>query len=188
MKNSIGLLRVLLAGVVMLAVTNAYADMQLLSPIPNKPMAPDFTLKDLDGKPHRLSDYRGQVVILNFWATWCPPCRHEMPSMERAWTQLRKQGAVILAVDVGEDLDTVYTFLADIPVSFPLLLDEDAEIVSRFSVRGLPTTYVVDPSGHLVYQAVGGRDWDDPGVMKTILGLREPSQRVQAATPGTSSM
>ncbi len=186
--NSIGLLRDLWTGALMLAVTAAYADTQLLSPIPNKPMAPDFTLKDLDGRSHRLSDYRGQAVVLNFWATWCPPCRREMPSMERAWQRLQKKGAVILAVDVGEDLDTVYTFLADIPVSFPLLLDEDAEIVSRFPIRGLPTTYVVDPSGHLVYQAVGGRDWDDPEVLKTILDLREAPQRVQAATPTPSSM
>ncbi len=186
--NSTRPLRVALAGVLMLLVAAAYADMQLLSPIPNKPMAPDFTLKDLDGKSHRLSDYRGQVVILNFWATWCPPCRREMPSMERAWHRLQKNGAVILAVDVGEDLDTVYTFLADIPVSFPLLLDEDAEIVSRFPIRGLPTTYVVDPSGHLVYQAVGGREWDNPDVLKTILDLREAPQQVQAATPTPTSM
>lgn len=101
--------------------------------------------------------------------------------MERAWQQLKKDGVAIVAVDVGEDLDTVYTFLADVPVSFPLLLDEDAEVVGRYPIRGLPTTYVLDPSGHLVYQAVGGRAWDDPEMLKAIRALRdEAPQSVQS--------
>lgn len=159
------------------------AEVQSLNPITNTPMAPDFTLQDLDGHNHRLSDYRGRVVILNFWATWCPPCRREMPSMERAWQAVKSQDVVMLAVNVGEDADTVYTFLADYPVSFPLLLDEDAVVVGKFPIRGLPTSYVIDPRGRLVYQAIGGREWDDPEILDKIRALREQPQRVQRPAP-----
>lgn len=101
--------------------------------------------------------------------------------MERAWKALKGQGAVILAVDVGEDMDTVYTFLADYPVSFPLLLDQEAEVVRKYPIRGLPTSYVVDPNGRLVYQAVGGREWDDPEILDKIRDLRESPRTVKAA-------
>ena len=171
----------LLTALLFTAATTAQAELQSLTPIPNTPMAPDFTLDDLNGEPHSLADYRGRVVILNFWATWCPPCRREMPSMERAWQQLKKQDVVMLAVDVGEDVDTVFTFLADYPVSFPLLLDQEAEVVRKFPVRGLPTSYVIDPSGRLVYQAIGGREWDEPEILEKIRALRESAQSVNAA-------
>lgn len=171
---------VLLTALLLAVGTGAQAELQSLTPIPNTPMAPDFTLDDLNGDAHSLSDYRGRVVILNFWATWCPPCRREMPSMERAWQQLKKHDVVMLAVDVGEDLDTVYTFLADYPVSFPLLLDEQAEVVRKFPVRGLPTSYVIDPEGRLVYQAIGGREWDEPELLEKVRALREGAQVVDA--------
>ena len=171
---------VLLTALLLAVGTGAQAELQSLTPIPNTPMAPDFTLDDLNGDAHSLSDYRGRVVILNFWATWCPPCRREMPSMERAWQQLKKHDVVMLAVDVGEDLDTVYTFLADYPVSFPLLLDEEAEVVRKFPVRGLPTSYVIDPEGRLVYQAIGGREWDEPELLEKVRALRESAQVVDA--------
>lgn len=171
---------VLLTALLLAVGTGAQAEQQSLTPIPNTPMAPDFTLDDLNGDAHSLSDYRGRVVILNFWATWCPPCRREMPSMERAWQQLKKHDVVMLAVDVGEDLDTVYTFLADYPVSFPLLLDEDAQVVGKFPVRGLPTSYVIDPEGRLVYQAIGGREWDEPEILEKVRALRESAQVVDA--------
>lgn len=175
---------VLLTALLLAVGTGAQAELQSLTPIPNTPMAPDFTLGDLNGDAHSLSDYRGRVVILNFWATWCPPCRREMPSMERAWQQLKKHDVVMLAVDVGEDLDTVYTFLADYPVSFPLLLDEEAEVVRKFPVRGLPTSYVIDPEGRLVYQAIGGREWDEPEILEKVRALRESAQVVDAVPAG----
>ena len=155
---------------------------QTLTPVPDRPAAPDFALPDLNGKLQRLSSYRGQIVLVNFWATWCPPCRREMPSLERAWQQLQHDGVVILAVDVGEDADTVFTFTADYRVTFPLLLDKDSAVAQRWPMRGLPTTYVIDPQGRIAYRAIGGRDWDDPALLRRILSLRQSRPAGQQLT------
>lgn len=154
-----------------------------LTPMEGRPEAPDFTLLDLDGETHHLADYRGKVVIVNFWATWCPPCRAEMPSMQRAWEKLRNQGVVMLGIDVGEDEETVFQFLADYPVEFPLLLDRDSRVVDAWGVRGLPTTFVVDPEGRLVYRAVGGREWDSPDLLEAIRDLYRQLPETAARMP-----
>jgi len=143
-----------------------------LTPLPDKAPAPDFALYDLDGGMHRLSSYRGKVVIINFWATWCPPCREEMPSMQRAWEQLREEGIGMLAINVGEDEDVVFQFTANYPVEFPLLLDQDSSVIAAWPVRGLPTTFVVDPGGRLAYRAIGGREWDDAELLTRIRELK----------------
>jgi peroxiredoxin len=144
-----------------------------LTKLPAVTQAADFVLTDLDGKQHRLSDYRGQVVIINFWATWCPPCRAEMPSMQRAWEQLEKEGIVMLGIDVGEDEDTIFQFTANYPVEFPLLMDSDSRVIDQWPVLGLPTTFVVDPKGNIVYRAIGGREWDDPELLVLVRALKQ---------------
>ncbi len=146
---------------------------QLLHEIPERPVAPDFSIEDLDGVVHTLSAYRGKVVILNFWATWCPPCREEMPSMERAWQKLRHEDVVMLAVNVGEDEDSVFEFTASYPVEFPLLLDRESAVIGNWPVRVLPTTFVIDPQGKIVYRAIGGRDWSAPEMLLKIRALRK---------------
>ena len=143
-----------------------------LTPLADAPPAPAFSLVDMDGTVYRLSDIRGRVVIVNFWAAWCPPCREEMPSMQRAWEQLRAEGILMLGINVGEDEDTIFQFTADYPVDFPLLLDRDSAVTAQWPVRGLPTTFVVDPAGRLVYQAIGSREWDDPALLALIRALR----------------
>jgi len=164
---SLPLLLILLMGL----ATMAAAEQQGLTALPDRPEAPDFTLPDVDGDSHRLSDYRGKVVIVNFWATWCPPCRKEMPSMQRAWERTKDEGILMLAVDVGEDEDTVFAFQGQTPVDFPLLLDQDSAVTTAWPVRGLPTTFVVDTQGRLAYRAVGGREWDDPALLSTVRDL-----------------
>jgi len=144
-----------------------------LTRIPETPQAPDFALRDIEGNILRLSDLRGKVVIVNFWATWCPPCRAEMPSMQRAWETLEEEGIVLLGVNVGEDEDTIFLFTANYPVEFPLLLDQDSAVIGAWPVRGLPTTFVVDPQGRLVYRAIGGREWDDPELLALVRALQE---------------
>jgi peroxiredoxin len=109
-----------------------------LTQLPDRPQAPDFVLADIDGNQYRLSDYRGQVVIINFWATWCPPCRAEMPSMQRAWQQLEKEGILMLGINVGEDEDTIFQFTANYPVEFPLLMDQDSRVINQWPVRDDP--------------------------------------------------
>lgn len=149
---------------------------QQLIPVPGKVPAPDFTLEDTEGNQHRLSDYRGRTVIINFWTTWCPPCREEIPSMNRAWQMLEDDGVVILAINMGEDEDTIFIFTADYPADFPLLLDRDGAVIADWPVKGLPTTYVVAPDGTIAYRAIGGREWDDPAFLEQIRSLQQSSQ------------
>ncbi len=128
----------------------------------------EFALKDMDGKTHKLSDYKGKTLIINFWASWCPPCREEMPSMERAWQKIKNNNIVMLAINVGEDEDTIFTFLGDYPVSFTILMDSTGEVTENWPIKGLPTTYIVSPEGKLVYRAIGGRQWDNKDILKQI--------------------
>jgi peroxiredoxin len=145
---------------------------QQLTPVPGHVPAPDFTLADTEGRLHRLSDYRGKTVIINFWTTWCPPCREEIPSMNRAWHALAGDDVVMLAINMGEDEDTIFVFTADYPADFPLLLDRDGEVIARWPVKGLPTTFVIAPDGAIAYRAIGGRAWDEAGLLELIRGLK----------------
>jgi peroxiredoxin len=146
---------------------------QNLTPVPGRHAAPDFELQDTEGERHRLSDYRGQPVLINFWATWCPPCREEIPSMNRAWARIAEEGIVMLAINVGEDEDTIFVFTADYPADFPVLLDRDGEVIAQWPVKGLPTTYIVDPEGRIAYRAIGGREWDDEQLLDVLRALQK---------------
>jgi peroxiredoxin len=146
---------------------------QTLAPVPGAIPAPDFVLQDTDGKMHRLSDYRGKPVIINFWATWCPPCREEIPSMNRVWHILEKEDVAMLAVNMGEDEDTIFIFTADYPADFPILMDRDGAVIEQWPVKGLPTTYVVAPDGTIAYRAIGSREWDDRRLLEKIRGLKK---------------
>jgi peroxiredoxin len=144
---------------------------ELLTPIQGRPQAPDFVLKDVSGQTHRLADYRGKVVVVNFWATWCPPCVLEMPSMQKAWEATRNNNVVILAINNGEDAKRVQAFHRKSNLTFPLLLDTNANIMAEWKARGMPSTFVVDPEGRLVYQALGGRDWNHPTILRVLRSL-----------------
>lgn len=135
--------------------------------------APGFTLEDMDGKKFSLKNYRGKVVLVNFWATWCPPCRREMPSMERLYEKLEGKNFVVLALNQMEDVDQVFTYTGELQVSptFPILFDKDSNVSRAYSVLGLPTTYLIDKKGNIRFRAIGGRDFDHPEVKKLILQL-----------------
>ncbi len=148
---------------------SAYGE-QSLTPYKGAQPAPDFELVDVDGDKHRLSDYRGKPLIINFWATWCPPCREEMPSMNRAWSKV-KDDVSMLAINVGEDEDTIFIFSADYPIDFPVLLDRSGEVIREWPVKGLPTTFVLDREGNIRYMAVGAREWDDDALLEIVKGL-----------------
>jgi peroxiredoxin len=138
------------------------------------PPAPALALPDEAGKKTwRLADLRGKVVLVNFWATWCPPCRKELPSMERLWRQLKDQGLVVLGVNVGESADEVFAFSngLETPLTFPLLLDEDSAVAQSWPVKGLPTTYLVDKRGRIAFGVIGGREFDSPAIVQQIRGL-----------------
>ncbi len=135
--------------------------------------APAFTLEDMDGERHSLGDYRGKVVMLNFWATWCPPCRREIPSMESIYQDLEEQGFVVLAVNEFEEVDHVFAYMGQLSVfpSFPILFDSDSKVSQLYGVKGLPTTLLIDKQGRVVYRAVGGRDFDHQAVRAIVRGL-----------------
>ncbi len=156
----------------------SHALTRLETPLP----APEFTLRDMDEHPHALSDYRGKVVMLNFWATWCPPCRREIPSMESIYQDLQKEGFTVLAVNEFEDSDRVFAFLGQLNLfpSFPILFDSDSRVSQDYGVKGLPTTLLLDQQGNVVYRAVGGRDFDHPAVRAIV---RELLQRGKTGDP-----
>ena len=135
--------------------------------------APGFRLADMDGETHALGDYRGKVILLNFWATWCPPCRHEMPAMERLYQRFRDRGFVVLAVNQWEDPDLVFAYTGDLNVfpGFPILFDPQSSVSQEYGVKGLPTSFVIDREGRLVYRAIGGREFDHPEIITIIEGL-----------------
>lgn len=144
-----------------------------LRAFPERVPSVDFSLPPLEGENVALSDYRGSVVLLNFWATWCPPCREELPSMVRLQEELGDEPFTILAVSLREDRDTVRSFLDENGFELPVLLDESGESGMQYGVRGIPTSYVVDTEGRVLAMLVGAREWDDPEVIELIRHLAE---------------
>jgi len=132
---------------------------------------PPFALRDLKGKEHRLSDYRGKVVVLNFWATWCNPCREEMPSMQRLQDRLAGEPFAVIAIDYGEDPARIREFLKKVPVRFALLLDRNTSAATAWGVRVLPTTLVIDAQQRIRYSVIGDLEWDSPAVESTLRKL-----------------
>ncbi len=117
--------------------------------------APDFELTDLDGNAVRLSDYRGKAVLVNFWATWCGPCKAEMPLLQDRYTTLRDSGLVILAVNIGEDEALIRPYVEDLGLDFAIVLDPELAVNDEYRVLGYPTTITVDREGNVVDVHVG---------------------------------
>lgn len=131
--------------------------------------APTLRLKDTDDKIVDLAQYKGRVVLINFWATWCPPCRKEFPSLSRVRKLFKTNEFEVIAVNVGEDPDSVFSFTG--MTEFPVVFDRDSKAMSAWAVRGLPTTFLVDRNGLLAYRATGGREFDDADIVATIKQL-----------------
>ncbi|HEY7239182.1 MAG TPA: TlpA disulfide reductase family protein [Burkholderiales bacterium] len=129
---------------------------------------PALELEDVQGKVHRLSEYRGRVVLLNFWATWCTPCREEMPSIAALQKSLEGRPFVVLAVNVGEGAAAARTFGEKMALPFPLLLDREMKTTRNWGARLLPASYVIGADGKVVYSYLGATDWSVPEVKKAI--------------------
>jgi len=121
--------------------------------------AQNFALRDLNGNVVHLEDYRGKVIFLNFWATWCPACLVEMPSMEKLYMEFKDKEFIILALDMQEDMETVKKFKKKFKLSFPILLDEEGVVASYYGVSAIPATYFIDRTGYFYGAAMGARDW-----------------------------
>jgi thiol-disulfide isomerase/thioredoxin len=132
---------------------------------------PALELSDPEGAAHRLADYRGKVVLVNFWATWCVPCREEMPSMEALRKTLEGKPFVVLAVNVGEGARAARDFGQKLSLGFPLLLDRDTRTAKAWSARVLPASFVVGPDGKIRYSYFGEIDWSSAEVRARIESL-----------------
>ena len=138
--------------------------------------APNFTLPTADGQQVSLQQYRGKVVFLNFWATWCIPCREEMPALERLHQTYQSQDLAIVSIDLKESADQVKAFFQKHSLSFPALLDQDGTVFRDYLVAGMPTTYLIGRDGTLLARGVGGRDWTRAEALQLI-------QELVGATP-----
>ena len=121
--------------------------------------APDFTLQNMNNKEVSLSDYRGQKVFLNFWASWCPPCRQEMPDMQKLHEEYGEE-LVILAVNIGEGKSTAANFMMQNDLNFPVLLDTDKSTAQDYLVRGIPSSYFLDEDGIIINKVVGAVSYE----------------------------
>ena len=138
--------------------------------------APDFTLQDLSGKRWSLKDSKGKVVFLNFWATWCIPCRAEMPQMEKLHREFKSEGLEIIAVNFREDKQTVKTFVAELGLTFRILLDLDGAVSNEYGAWALPLSYFVDRKGMFIGKVNGDRPWDGPEARAFVRELLQGRQ------------
>lgn len=134
-------------------------------------MAAPFELKSLDGPSIELAHLKGKVVVVNFWATWCGPCKEEMPAFERLRQQLDPERFTLLTITTDLQREGIRQFLANLHVRLPVLFDEDQAVSQAYLVRALPTTVVIDQQGMLIGRAVGPRDWDAPTAVKALQSL-----------------
>src|SRR5687768_9279585 len=151
-----------------------------MAQVPPK-VAPDFTLPTVDGQQVSLEAYRGKVVFLNFWATWCIPCREEMPALERLHqTYHQSQDFAVISIDYKESAEQVKAFFQKHALSFPALLDESGSVSRDYLVSGMPTTYLIGRDGMLLARGVGGRDWTRAEALDLIKALVKPDPEAQA--------
>ena len=146
--------------------------------------APDLQLPHLTGNLFELAELQGQVVLVNFWATWCPPCRKEMPALQRLSTRLGAEPFVVLGVNVGEDPERIADFLQSlaVPLGFPVLLDRGGDASRDWGVRVVPTTLVVDRGGQKVLRAVGEVDFDSPELIQQLQTLIDAAPNGEATS------
>ncbi len=143
--------------------------------------APTFTLNDHEGKPLASQGQRGKVMLINFWATWCPPCVHEMPLMEQLFSSMQGRPFTLWALNLQETPEDVAAFLKTRDFHFPVLLDAEGEVMGRFQVRGLPSTYLLDCAGNLISSVTGVLQWTD-SAMQTLLEALYQDAACQAKT------
>lgn len=164
--------RVLLLAVVVLGLSLLLTLVRAPSSAPR--VAPDFVLPDLTGQAVRLSQLKGKIILLNIWATWCPPCRKEMPTMEVLYQKLKGADFVMLAA--SQDVDgknTVAPYLQEGGLTFPVLLDVSGEVGKKYGVTGYPETFIIDRQGMIVYRHIGYNDWSQPQVESALRRLAD---------------
>mgnify|MGYP002869427190 CR=1 FL=1 len=150
-----------------------YSAVPKLQEMKDHPAAPDFTLLDPRGKKVSLKDYRGKVVFLNFWATWCESCRDEMPSMDRLYREFKGKGLEIVGVNVKDKRADALAFVKKLKITYPIMMDPEGEIGLLYGAFGMPATYLIDRKGVVLARMWGPADWYSPGARKLINDLVE---------------
>lgn len=141
----------------------------IIIPAVDRQTAPDFEIENLVGSNTALADYKDKIVLLNFWATWCMPCRAEMPSMETVWKKYKEQGFVVVAISVDEgSKGRIETFSKLLDLSFPILLDPKSEVSDLYKVSNMPTSFLIDRNGKIISRIVGTEDWTSPEAIQIV--------------------
>ncbi len=135
--------------------------------------APDFTLDSLSGQDRSLESFRGSLVMLNFWASWCGPCIKEKPSMASMYSELKEKGLEIIGINLQEERETAQTFADEHNIPFTVLLDIKGEVGGMYGVRSIPTTYIIGRDGTVLGGAIGAREWDDEKMISAFTQLLE---------------
>jgi peroxiredoxin len=138
--------------------------------------APSFVLPDLSGKVVRMDDLRGKVVVLNLWATWCPPCIDEMPTLETLAKKMAGRDFVLLAISEDETSSKVGPWIDKQGFTFPVLLDERGQVGADLGITGYPETFIIDRGGRIVHHHVGYRDWSEPGIVAALERLMDSGE------------
>ena len=137
-------------------------------------MAPNFELDDIDGEHFELNSTRGQWVFLHFWASWCGPCRKEMPAIQALSEVIDEEKIHFVLVNTAENEDTIFNFLGVVAPNLSSVMDADGQVTEVWKPRGLPTTFLIDPEGRVRYQAIGGREWNQEIYLQFIQSLIKP--------------
>ena len=140
--------------------SNATTDTIGINPNASKIKAADFKLKDLEGKELSLSDLKGKKVFLNFWATWCPPCKAEMPEIEKLYQETKNSDLVIVTIEIGEPLDTVKSFIDSNNYHFKVLSDPDQSVAAQYNIASIPSSYFIDVDGNIISKHSGAMNID----------------------------
>jgi peroxiredoxin len=154
----------------LLPLTEALKELDLIRPSRAK-AADDFTVTMPGGGKFRLADHRGKVVMVNFWATWCPPCLEEMPAMERLYRQHKDAGFTLVAISVDADAGKIGPFLTAHKLTFPVGLDPRMDLANGYAVRALPSSFIVGRDGNLAALAIGPRHWDNDAAHSLVEGM-----------------
>lgn len=159
--------KVILAVLLALSISSAWAASNVKKVV-GRPLAHDLTFQDMEGNKHKISEYRGKVVVVNYFATWCAPCREEMPSLNKAWAKVKDGNVVMLAISGREKAGAVREFVKEQPIDFMVLLDESGQVFNEWPIVGIPTTLILDKEGRITYRTVGKQNWDDNAMLRPI--------------------
>jgi cytochrome c biogenesis protein CcmG/thiol:disulfide interchange protein DsbE len=175
-RQGLTIFLILLVAVPLILLLLKEKDTKFVTPLQLGQPAPDFTFPDLDGRELSLSDYRGKVVLVNIWATWCPPCRDEMPSMQKLYEKFKGRGFEILAVSIDADgREAVAPFMEQMNLTFPALLDPNEKVRSLYAITGVPESFIIDKNGILVDRVIGPLDWASQKVFIFLENLLQKS-------------